>query len=164
MSEIIDKKLQRAILTELRDNFGLCPASPYDLQCFEETAYWSDVAEYLHQHDLVKIFRLSELGRDFQRIHEITLTAKGLDYLTEDGGLTAELSRVYVVLDDHFISQLVEAVEQSELPPVQKSGLKKILASATKETGSEILRELARIGTRFLIEQPGLIGNILSRM
>lgn len=78
---------------------------------------------YLEEHGLVICNKVVFPSR----MHVVTakITANGLDYLDENGGLTAELGVVTVRLHADTIRDLVAArIEQSDLPPENKSQLK----------------------------------------
>lgn len=52
------------------------------------------------------------------------ITAKGIDFLEGDGGLTAILGVVTVRLHDETIRDLIAArIQASDLPPEEKTGL-----------------------------------------
>ncbi|GJI89905.1 hypothetical protein RugamoR1_30680 [Rugamonas sp. R1(2021)] len=57
-------------------------------------------------------------------IANIAITAAGLDFLADDGGLTAILGTVTVKLHDDTIRNLIETrIQDSDLPPEEKTGL-----------------------------------------
>lgn len=94
-------------------------------------------AMYLGEHGLcnVSLRRYLEGGTS---LGSLTITAKGLDFLQDDGGLGAVLNVVTVKLDATTLRALIEEkVEASELPPQEKSRLITWLKSA----GSEALKE-----------------------
>lgn len=69
----------------------------------------------------------------------VELTATGLDYLSEDGGLTAEEKIITVKLDEGTIKALMcSAVERSSAPDAEKTTLKQRI----KSMGSSALKDL----------------------
>lgn len=67
------------------------------------------------------------------------LTATGLDYLSEDGGLTAEEKVIIVKLDEGTIKALMcSAVERSSAPDAEKTTLKQRI----KSMGAAALKDL----------------------
>lgn len=67
------------------------------------------------------------------------LTATGLDYLSEDGGLTAEEKIITVKLDEDTIKALMcSAVERSSAPDAEKTTLKQRI----KSMGTAALKDL----------------------
>ena len=69
----------------------------------------------------------------------VQLTAKGADYLSEDGGLTAEDKTITVKLDGDAIKALLcRAIDEASEPAATKSGLKQ----RVKALGSEALKDL----------------------
>ncbi|CEF40199.1 hypothetical protein KBX73_08675 [Acetobacter persici] len=69
----------------------------------------------------------------------VQLTAKGVDYLSEDGGLTAEDKTITVKLDGDTIKALLcKAVDETSAPDATKTGIKQ----QVRAMGSEALKDL----------------------
>jgi hypothetical protein len=74
------------------------------------------------------------------------ITAKGLDFLADDGGLSAVLGTVTVRLHADSIKELLLAkVEASAVPAEKKSWLRKQLDAATGETIKKVVNALLRL-------------------
>lgn len=99
---------------------------------------------YLAEHGLVDA---KLVGMDGGKIVVYaTCTARGLDFLAEDGGLTAVLGVVTVRLEAETLKALLAAkVESSDLPAEEKSRVKALLQKA----GEEGLKKAATL----LVEQ-----------
>ncbi len=102
-----------------------------------------DVAQYLHDHQLVQAtFYLEGFG--FARI-----TTKGRDYLAEDGGLTRELGVVTIKLHEDQLHQLIELqIHRSDLPQTQKQRLLDQLRQLPAETTKHLAMQLVDAGLK----------------
>ena len=82
---------------------------------------------YLSEHNLIETERVS--FEDY--IPRAKITAKGLDFLEDDGGLSAILNTVTVKFDVDNIRQLVEAgLLQAHMPEEQKGALQEAIRNA----------------------------------
>ncbi|MBF1277399.1 MAG: hypothetical protein HXM87_03045 [Neisseria sp.] len=132
----LDRNLQREILKELNNIYP-------DSKTYE---YWIDAAiaqvvgvietvgeaelyiakrsanlRYLAEHGLV-------VCNDKYLSATVKITAKGIDFLTDDGGLSAILGVVTVKLHSDTIQALIAAkIDQAEISDSEKSWLKKEL-------------------------------------
>lgn len=132
----LDRNLQREILKELNNIYP-------DSKTYE---YWIDAAiaqvvgvietvgeaelyiakrsanlRYLAEHGLV-------VCNDKNLSATVKITAKGIDFLTDDGGLSAILGVVTVKLHSDTIQALIAAkIDQAEISDSEKSWLKKEL-------------------------------------
>lgn len=133
----LDRNLQREILKELNNIYP-------DSKTYE---YWIDAAiaqvvgvietvgeaelyiakrsanlRYLAEHGLV-------VCNDKDLSATVKITAKGIDFLTDDGGLSAILGVVTVRLHSDTIQALLDAkINEANIPPEEKSRLKGILS------------------------------------
>ena len=133
----LDRNLQREILKELNNIYP-------DSKTYE---YWIDAAiaqvvgvietvgeaelyiakrsanlRYLAEHGLV-------VCNDKNLSATVKITAKGIDFLTDDGGLSAILGVVTVRLHSDTIQALLDAkINEANIPPEEKSRLKGILS------------------------------------
>lgn len=86
---------------------------------------------YLHEHGLVDVVHDETMG-NHHAILAPKITAKGLDFLEDDGGVTAILSTVIVKLNpDDLRALLAGRVESSNLPDKEKSALARTIRSLT---------------------------------
>lgn len=134
----LDRNLQHEILKELNNIYP-------DSKKYE---YWIDAAiaqvlgvvetvgeaelyiakrsanlRYLAEHGLVVYNDNKDLSAT------VKITAKGIDFLTDDGGLSAILGVVTVKLHSDTIQALLDAkINEANIPPEEKSRLKGILS------------------------------------
>ncbi len=123
----IDRELQALVLHHLKK---LYPGSGLD------NAFWADLYAlakdgdranlvaniiYLEEHGLLEsgLVPKDSGGYHFSR-SGMRITAKGLDFLEDDGGLSAVLSCVTVRLHDETLACLERFLAQSPLPEQEK--------------------------------------------
>jgi hypothetical protein len=146
---MLDRTLQRRILERLAETY---PVGTYtleqDLGLPDEDQGVLVNTQYLAEHMLVVsgYQRRGLLGvpDEFLAVGAHTITAKGLDFLADDGGLSAILGVVTVRLDTGTLRALLEArIDASPAPEVEKSRLKKALHSMSAELWAEATKRLA---------------------
>lgn len=115
----LDRTLQLSLLNKLADSYpeGATLNAPES----EEKAYRANI-HYLIEHGLVS--ETTSYVGSLTIISAPTITAAGMDFLADDGGLSAVLGVVTVKLHDETIRDLIAArLDASNLPPEQKNGL-----------------------------------------
>ncbi|MGH9869712.1 MAG: hypothetical protein ACREAA_16305 [Candidatus Polarisedimenticolia bacterium] len=121
---MLDRDLQRELLTKLREAYPeFLDLSTHER--FKETDLHKN-AFYLVEHGLVEPVaqRIDVMGAP-SMIFTARITAQGLDFLEEDGGLSAMLGTVTVRLAPDTLKALLEArVDASALPAAEKATLK----------------------------------------
>lgn len=115
----IDRDLQREILIRLSEKYP----DRLDLQQWaREVPTLRANLYYLYEHGLMEGSESREMSGS--RFINGQITAKGIDFLEGDGGLTAILGVVTVRLHDETIRDLIAArIQESDLPAEEKTGL-----------------------------------------
>ena len=138
----LDRQLQKEILHHLAEDYeGAFSFSVQDLEDFFGSEVTTQLL-YLHGHKLISgeetlIPFPGTVGvfRGYRSIDNVRITEKGLDFIQQDGGLSAILEKVTFKLDDEQFSDILElAVEQSSIPVEQKPALTRALKSAGHST------------------------------
>lgn len=157
----LNRELQRQLLEELRDFYPRRSQSAYQLGGHTQTDCVDNLI-YLEELGLV------ESGVKFSAINTgITLTqsritAKGIDFLEEDGGVGAILGTLTVKLHEDTLRQLIEAkVQAADLPDEQKSGILKALREAPGETTKQLITKLVDLGMENATKALPLIQTLL---
>ena len=105
---------------------------------------------YLQEHGLVDAGLSQGMGGEYGSSGS-KITAKGLDFLADDGGLTAVLGTVTVKLHADTIRDLLEVrIDNSSLPEEEKSRLKNRLSSISSEALKSITKTLVEKGIESL--------------
>jgi hypothetical protein len=140
---ILDRARQLEILQSLEATYPDHDKSFLDRQ--NEEADFANLT-YLQEHGLVN----AALDRSLSGGYIFTgarITAKGLDFLADDGGLTAILGTVVVKLHSDTIRELLQQkITDSELSPEKKSWLMEQMGNLSTEALNSITRELVRAG------------------
>lgn len=136
----IDRELQNSVLTVLSENYPN----------FTDRALWHQLQElagndddtlvanllYLESHGLVTSGIKSGMTDYAISINELKITHRGLDFLLNDGGLSAILNVVTVKFHDDTIKQIADFIDQNVENPEDKqkflNQLKQLPADATK--------------------------------
>lgn len=135
----IDRELQRYMLIKLKEHYQR-PANYAAMmaaysEVYPDAEYVGPLTDhpidgnlyYLEELGLVTITPLSNGGA----IGTVKITAKGIDFLEDDGGLTAILNTVTVKFDVDNVRELVETgLLKANVPEEKKSALKEALRNA----------------------------------
>ncbi|TGS11326.1 hypothetical protein EN852_023450 [Mesorhizobium sp. M2E.F.Ca.ET.209.01.1.1] len=110
MGELLDRNLQRTILGILSEGY---PQRTVVAKAFEGGGNRLDVnLAYLEEHGLVSVHWHN--GREGRTPMQASITAKGLDFIADDGGLGAILGVVTVrIHGDTLRELLISRVESS---------------------------------------------------
>ncbi|PZO07563.1 MAG: hypothetical protein DCF27_10645 [Lysobacteraceae bacterium] len=140
MGELLDRGLQRKLLESA---FNTYPAAfPVEDLGIGDRELRVNVA-YLDEHGLLEAFHPQPHGRRGPP-KGVTITAKGIDFLAEDGGLGAILGVVTVRLHEDTLKELVAVkIRDSDLPPAEKERyvqtLRKLPAEMTKHLALKLM-------------------------
>ncbi|WP_127159235.1 hypothetical protein [Xanthomonas arboricola] len=145
MAGLLDRALQRKLLEEL------ATAYPSNIEGHELARLIPGDAlrvnmAYLEEHDLVKARFYSDLEHGPQLTH-CKITAKGIDFLSDDGGLGAILGVVTIKLHEQDLQALIASrIQQSALPQTQKQQLTDQLRKLPAETTKHLAMKLVDTG------------------
>ncbi|WP_338438739.1 hypothetical protein [Synechococcus elongatus] len=154
----IDSSLQRLILEELKSaNFGKI----IDFNIDEDYERIKAHIHYLNEHGLLEAnFQDTNSGPVFLGAK---ITAKGIDYLERDGGLTAVLGTITVRLHEDTIKELLLAqLEMAAVSSKDKSWIQEKLQSLSNESWKVIAQELVKKGIQNTPDIMNFLGNIIS--
>lgn len=159
----LDRDLQRKILEGLRDEYPL----PDHRKLFAGIQDGSDEDQrvvanlvYLEEHGLIHsgiTFSLSNAPM----YSGARITAAGMDFLADDGGLTAILGTVTVKLHADTIRELMLAkVDSSSLPAPEKSKIKKAISALSNEALKEVTKKLVAAGLENIPDAVGFVRQV----
>lgn len=137
----LDRELQLKFLKELEEVY------PEEYITYQAPSRETVVnLAYLADHDLINWeTRTDDNGRIY--IIRAKITAAGLDFLADDGGLTAILGVVTVKLHADTIKDLVIAkIQSSEAIPTVKENLIKKLKELPADTAKELFMAIVKKG------------------
>lgn len=147
--KLLNRDLQLDLLRKLSDTYP-AQLSASDLG-FEndDPALLFNIA-YLTEHGLVQA-KLDGYFSGEKFLVAAGCTARGIDFLADDGGLSAVLGVVTVKIHDDTIKQLVAArIQASDLPEPEKQQmldqLRELPAEATKHLALQLLDKALEAG------------------
>lgn len=139
--ELLDRALQHQLLNGLANAYP-APLSAQAIGFTQDSGAWNVNVQYLAEHGLVEAEGIDTLDGTFFT-PRARITAKGLDFLQDDGGLTAILGVLTVRLDAETIRALIEdKIEETPMPAEEKSRLMKWLSTASSEALKEATKRL----------------------
>lgn len=129
---MLDRQLQARLLGQLAESYPHTVHSGVFLGWLPDLAPILANFAYLQEHGLVETETDTLMSGELV-FDEAKITAKGLDFLADDGGMTAILGVVTVKLhDDTIRAILLERIEAAPGDPSLKKGLAaKVLEEAT---------------------------------
>ena len=135
---MFDRALQRRLLEELAEHYP----TPIHPKCIPDANELARNLRYLEEHGLVAQ-SMTQIGP-----HPISrgtcITAHGLDFLADDGGLSAVLGVVTIKFHEDTLRQMMEMrIEQSDLPAAEKrrwtDALRELPAESIKHLSTKLM-------------------------
>ena len=100
---------------------------------------------YLEQHGLIEVNYVAMRGHKI--VHGATITAKGLDFLADDGGIGATLAIVTIKIHEESLRQLmIKKVDASPLPEGEKRSLRESINSLPGEGIKHLMTKFVDMG------------------
>lgn len=153
----VDRQNQKEILELLKEN-AFIKVKTRDLPHADNPELIQNLL-YLKEHGLIALSTMDVMREKLPLVHDATITAKGIDFLEDDGGLSAILGMVTVRFEAETLRAILSM--QVELS-VQDEGLKKRLLTNIRHLKSEALKsavqELAAMAIRSVPDAIQLLG------
>lgn len=142
----IDRPLQRTILESLRDVYPEIANLVEDMPYKDHPDLMSNLF-YLEEHGLIlsKGKRANLMGTP-SIIFTAKITAIGLDFLEDDGGLSTILNKLTIKIDDNQFRELLLQKVTASVPTEQKSEIVKTIKSLPGEALKTICMRLVNLG------------------
>lgn len=105
MGELLDRVFQKQLLQDLSSLYPQRANVQRSWPTQDQSQLLVNLS-YLAEHRLVEIARTDLMSGEI-RLHSVVITAHGLDFIANDGGLSAVLGVVTVRLHDDTIRQLL---------------------------------------------------------
>ena len=143
----LDRSLQLRLLQECRNAYPGALENMNEIQALDVNANLI----YLYEHELI----VGTLVNGNVELRRPQITAKGLDFLEDDGGISAILGTVTVKIDRDDLRSLIAArVAASDLPVEEKGAL----SDAMRSLSAQALRELiTRLVNEAVDQWPGAL-------
>ncbi len=140
---MLDRYYQREILVAARNTY---PDEFNVAEFSSERERLNFNLAYLAEHGLIIVSWFATMG-DPRQADCITITAKGLDFLEDDGGLSAILGTVTVKIhEDSLKAILTEAVQKSKEPESVKTKLIAQIKALPAELTKQAVLDAAKTG------------------
>lgn len=161
----LDRTMQLEILEELK---GLYPNSypTQRLKCFKDGDKFNGNIMYLVEHGLVDGKTKTSMSRENHGTYVIKakITAEGLDFLEDDGGLGAILNKVVVTFDTDDLHKLIkQKLDAEEVEPEKKSELLKTIRNLPSEGARAVYIRLLNYGLDKVPDVYDLLKNSLQQ-
>lgn len=144
-------KPDRTLMLEILEHAAESYPDPFDLDAFNSERGKAKVAStmaYLEEHGLAKGLARQRLADDTSYA-EATITAAGMDYISDDGGLTSELGTVTVRIEAETIRTIIMAhAEKTEGSRHQKNRLRQQLEALPEEGLRHLTKQLIDAGLK----------------
>lgn len=164
---ILDRDLQKIMLEKMSTRYPRYYNFNDDFDS-NSSDYYHAVKNlfYLQEHGLVKensVFMSKAIGGDGHiQFGNATITNKGLDFLANDGGLSAILNTVTVKFEAETLKAILEnRINQSDLDPEHKQSMIDSLRELPAESIKHLTTELLTRGLDNLPAAILLIGTYL---
>ena len=141
----LDRDAQRRILSRLAEDYPETVSADFLYQVIEPYKLAAN-SSYLQEHGLIEAtyFGPKEIGNALQTAR---LTHKGLDFLLDDGGLSAILGVVTIQLHEDSIKELIAAqISASDLAPPDKQRYLDQLRELPAETTKHLVLKMVDAG------------------
>jgi len=141
----INRDLQRQLLERLADAYPE-PVSANELgENIKDSALNANVA-YLEDHGLVEANFVASLNMGRQLI-QVTITAQGIDFLADDGGLGAILGVVTIKVHEDTLKELIALkIQTANLPPQERKRFLDQLRDLPGDTTKHLVLKLVDVG------------------
>ena len=147
----VNRALQREILEGASKRFP-APFSPCDLSCLlgVDPTLATQQFFYLSEHGLLELKTPKTQGiTPVPHIVSIKATAKGIDFIADDGGLSAVLGVVTIKLHEDSLKALIEKrIEDADLSGIEKKSLLASLKGLPGEAMKHLTLKLLDAGLR----------------
>lgn len=161
MGELLDRNFQRELLQDLQTTY------PRALDLNRSYGKQTDNRllvnlSYLHEHGMVDLKASNYLSGDIS-LHHAKITAKGMDFLADDGGLSAILGVVTIKIHEDTIRDiLLSRLQSTDGDPTVKAQLIDKIKSLPSEALGSLTEKLLNAGLDQLPDLPAILGKWLS--
>lgn len=146
---MLDRQLQRTLLERMAEVYPLSWDMEGVLGQVDELILQANLA-YLAEHGLITDALLIGVDRSVS-FTAPTITAHGMDFLADDGGLTAILGVVTIKIDDETVRKLLDRhIDALPGSPDEKSMLRRTLDGVLPTAGKVVLERLIGLGVNQL--------------
>lgn len=163
-----DRNAQRKLLQYLYDAYPF-PLLDYQIseigELFDDEINLIANLMYLEEHGLIRNSVFHTLCSITPNTAELSITKDGIDFILDDGGLSAILNVVTIRFHQETINELIKIVENShEGTTEEKKDIVSKLKSLSFETTKQLMSQLIALGLQKMPDVFHLIQTILQRV
>lgn len=130
----LNRPLQLKILESLRNYYPSIMQASVVKGDIDENLFIFNLV-YLEEHELVELDAKTVALNAPPQIYSAKITAKGLDFLEDDGGLGAILNTITIKFDPDDLRQLLfQKIEKNNIPEDTKETIKNIIKNAPADS------------------------------
>ncbi|WP_347558542.1 hypothetical protein [Robbsia sp. KACC 23696] len=146
----LDRDLQKAILSTAAERYPrFADASIAELEREQSMDSVHANLNYLAEHGLLLMKERQHIGPGVPLPYNIKITASGLDFLADDGGLSAILGVVTIKMHEDTIKGLIEAhIEADTSLPLEK---KSKMVEAVRALPAKAVEKVATKGIEYAL-------------
>jgi hypothetical protein len=154
----MNRELQKEILERLNKTYGSPEDKFVDIASEEGQEMF-----YLFEHGLIHLKERRGLGQGAPaQVHSAVITARGRDFLEDDGGLSAILGVVTVRFHEDTLKSIIEnKILDANIPKEEKRSLINTLKGLPADATRHLTMRLLDKGLETLPDAIRLIGNAL---
>ena len=158
----IDRALQKEILEIAKTAY---PNPIYEKQnqlLWKKPEFVSNIF-YLNEHGLIESHynKPSSSADSHPIIMAVKITCSGIDFLEDDGGLSAILNKILIKFDDRDLEKLlVSKLSESNLPATEKNKIMETIKNLPAEGIKTVYTHLLNQGLKNLQDLPQAIERI----
>ena len=142
----LNRELQRLMLKELRDFYPSRSQSAYQMAGYTQAECIANLI-YLEEHGLAESGISHSNTSGAAIITQARISAKGLDFLEDDGGIGAILGTVTIKFHEDTLLRLIAArLDDADLPDNEKKGILQALREAPAEATKQLITKLLDLG------------------
>lgn len=158
---MLNREIQLKILTMLAEAYPSDISDPSE-ELGLDAKTGSQNLYYLAEHGLIRVNKTREIGPKYPTPALAGITARGLDFLADDGGLGAVLGVVTIKIHQDSITQLIERhIQEADMPEGEKVTLLKTVKELPGEALKQLTTKLVDLGMENLPSAVSLIRQVL---
>ena len=159
----LNRKLQLSILEELKNEYPtLYPVQL--LSCYDDNKHFHGNIFYLLEHNLIEGEKHYPREKAHQTpvLYTVKITARGLDFIENDGGLRAILEKITIKLDADDLNEILTTFidNNKEITPNEKSKIRNFIKSASTDGLKIVYKRLINLA----LDNPKAVADLFQKL
>lgn len=161
----IDRTIQKAVLDRLADAYPNPVHTDGLSDLFDDTRMLTACCAYLHEHGLIRA-KITDFMSEGRELLYAEISAKGIDFLADDGGLSAILGPVTIKFHEDSLRQMIELrlakASDQQVAPEEKTQLVQALRGLPADSIKHLTTRLLDLGMDNLPRAVEIVRTFLS--